>query len=166
MRAHLRYSLPLVAVALTFTGCSDTSVPVTPTPKVAAAPLATRALRQDGYIVVLKSGAAAFASVSRARPGSRPVGGLRLASITIPSESVGDAVPSINGVVVRNFDPSTLSANSDVEDVIPNYEADMIDPVVMADAVVTYDGLTSTPSGTDQSSAFFFANGFQWNYKK
>jgi subtilisin family serine protease len=160
MRASTRNALSLFAGAVAVAACSDPNTatsPATPATHVTASP------RSDGYIVILKRGSANF---NRARPGARLGNVVPLdPSSTAQDAIVTDLVPAINGIVVRGAASANDISGDDVEDVIPNYVADISDPIPDASAIATPD-FDQDPSGTDQSGAFFFANNTQWGYKK
>jgi len=160
MRARTRNTLSLLVGAVAVAACSDPQTPTLPTRSaahVASTP------RSDGYIVVLKSGGARFNRVSA---------GVRLGDvIPLDPSSTGqdaivtDVVPSINGIVVRGAASANDISGDDVEEVIPNYVAEISDPAPDASMVASPD-FDQDPTGTDQAGAFFFANNTQWSYKK
>lgn len=142
--------------------CSDSTPPTSGPSALRPTASAARNPRSAGYIIVMKKGS----DVSRIRPGARlnSVVSVRNAGAA-QTAVVTSIVPSINGMVVDGIaDPSDISG-ADVQDVIPNYIADIIDPAADALDVVAPDG-TQSPTGTDQSAAFFFANYTQWGYRK
>ena len=146
--------------------CSEQNIPVAPQLPAAGAARAAKVPRSDGYIVILKTGA----RLNRVRPGARlgDVVALRPSS-RAQDATVSGIVPSIHGFVVRGAASAADISGADVAEVVPNYEADIIDslpnPFPAAELLIEADA-SATPTGTDQSSAFFFANSTQWNYKK
>jgi subtilisin family serine protease len=145
----------LCAGALILASCAEPSIPIVAPP--AAEPAAANP-RSDGFIVIMKEGA----DLTSYRPGSR-VANSPSFNISAPGQDaiVGATVESIRGVLVRGVASAEYLAGEDVEDVIPNYVAD-IGP--SSGDVET--GIPADPSGTNQSGAFFFANNTQWGYKK
>lgn len=76
---------------------------------------------------------------------------------------ISGALPHLNILVVTGVtDPAALRAIPGVKDVVPNYEHDMIDPME-AGAFTTLAGLA--PTGTNQSTAGFYANFSQWDMR-
>jgi subtilisin family serine protease len=161
MRARTRSIFSLFAGGLVFAACSEPNTPVEP--KARPAPAAVgREPRADGYIVILKPGA----SFTRARVGSRLGNVMSLDPASTAQDAiVSDLVPTINGFVVRGAASAADISGPDVADVVPNYEADIIDPVPFDAALTEFSG-PADPLGTDQSGAGFFANNTQWGYKK
>lgn len=160
MRARIR-NISLLAGGFVFAACSEANRSVEPkSPAVVAR--AVKNPPQDGFIVILKPGA----SLAQARTGARLGSVAPRGMATAAREAViGDVVPSINGVVVRGIANAMDLAGDDVDQVIPNYVADIIEPTPTADLVAETD-ISAGPTGTDQSAAFFFANNTQWGYKK
>jgi len=160
MRARTRNSLSLlVAVA----ACSDPNTATLPSTLATPSAHVAATRQSDGYIVILKRGTANF---RRARPGARLGNVVPLDPTSTAQDAVvTDLVPAINGIVVRGAASANDISGDDVEDVIPNYVADIIDPIPNESAVATPD-FDQDPAGTDQSGAFFFANNTQWSYKK
>ena len=160
MRARTRNALSLLVGAVAVAACSEPQTPTSPSlraPRIAASP------RSDGYIVILKSGGARF---NRVRAGVRLGNVISLdPSSTGQDAIVTDVVPSINGIVVRGAASANDISGDDVEEVIPNYEAEISDPAPDASLVASPD-FDQDPTGTDQAGAFFFANNTQWSYKK
>lgn len=159
MNSRMRSMLALLA-GTTFVACSEQNIPVAPQ---LAGPSTVKAPRADGFIVVLKAGTPSF---NRARIGAR------LSSITpiAPTSSgqdaiVTDLVPAINGIVVRGAISASDIAGDDIAGVIPNYVADIIDPSPEA-SMIADPGFVQQPTGTNQSTAGFFANNAQWGYKR
>jgi lantibiotic leader peptide-processing serine protease len=154
-----------VSAGLALVACAEpTALPpaaVTPAPRISSANPVS-----EGFIVVL-SGNTKFAA---ARIGSR----LSAIVPSIAGSSVGGGatitsrLPSVNGVVVTGVaNASDIPIGDGVVSVVPNYVQDIIDPTpsFTLGMLETVDA-EQTPTGTDQSSAGFFANNTQWGYKK
>jgi subtilisin family serine protease len=161
MRARTR-SISLLAGALVFAACSEANSPVEPKSPVLAAPAAKNP-RADGYIVILKAGA----SLSQARTGARMSAVVPRGLSTAARDAVvGTILPSINGFVVHGVANASDITGNDVDQVVPNYVADIIEPTPTSADAITEADESATPTGTDQSASFFFANNTQWGYKK
>ena len=148
----------LVAAAFAVAGCADVGTPVSPNP--AALTPATNP-RFDSYVVVLRPGRDA-ASV---RAGSRLGSVVRLyPSARAQNLIVRESIPALRALVVEGAQVAEDISGDDVEQVIPNYEHDIIEPAsswVVGDELAFQD-----PTGTNQSSASLFAANWQWGYKK
>lgn len=157
----VRIAVLLAATVVAACSSPDKQSPVAP--RSPTGPDQVRTPRSDGYIVVLKP--ASSASLSRMRPGAR------LANLIAVDDKardgvVGDVIPKLNAFVVRGVTNADDLASADVEAVIPNYEADIIDPVMASAGLVAEASGPLEPSGSNPSGAFFFANNTQWGLKK
>jgi subtilisin family serine protease len=159
MRAPVIRLVGVVGGAFLFAACSDQRAPVEP----AATPApAVTTLRTDGYILVMKQPA----TLANIRVGARLGTVIRLASRRGQDAIVTQTIPRIRGVAVRGLASANDAASDDVAAVLPNYEADIISPIPLdAGSIYGIDDEFSA-TGTDQSAAFFFANNFQWSYKR
>lgn len=162
MRAFRSAFLTAAAGALV-AGCSD-NLPLQPTAAAPVAPVAAVNPSFSSYIVVLKNSiqvrgirtGSSFGSLMASRSGS--------AAPTLPG-TVINTVPSLNAVVVSGADAAVLAGGGDVVAVIPNYEANLIDPQPEVATEVLADA-NPGPMGTDQSGAFYYANNYQWDMKR
>lgn len=166
MRARTRNLSLFVAAGLVFAACSEANSPVEPKALSVSSPTVlspAKNPRSDGYIVILKSGT----SMSQARTGARLSAVAPRGLSTAAREAiVTNVLPSINGIVVRGVASASDITGNDVDQVVPNYEADIIDPVPTGFPLLLEVDASAAPTGTDQSSATFFAANYQWNYKK
>lgn len=161
MRARIR-NISLFASGLVLAACSDVNTPVGPkTPALTVAQ--AKNPRFDGYIVILKPGSSLSAARTGARLSTVVPRGLSTAARDAIVTSV---VPSINGIVVRGVASAEDITGNDVDQVIPNYEADIIEPTPTGAEFIAEANPALAPTGTDQSTAGFFANNTQWGYKK
>jgi subtilisin family serine protease len=147
--------------ASVFAACSspENQSPVAPRGPTTAA--LARGPRADGFIVVMKDAA----SFNRMKVGSRLANLMPVRGGSADDAIITDAVPSIRGIVVRGAANADDLTSSDVAEVIPNYVADIIEPAPDAASIAAPE-FDQAPTGTNQSSAFFFANNTQWGYKK
>jgi subtilisin family serine protease len=160
MRTSGSKLVTLLLAGAVLAGCSDSTPPTPTQPSVASS---ARNPRSSGYIVIMKKGA----NMSRIRPGARlnNVIGLRNAAAA-SNAVVTELVPSIGGVVVAGATDAAALEGDDVAAVVPNYEADIIEPTPAPFDAVALAEANPAPVGSDQSGAFFFANNTQWGYKK
>jgi subtilisin family serine protease len=125
---------------------------------------ASKGPASDGFIVIT-DGQSRFAS---ARVGARlsdivSLGGGNASAGAV----VTGKVAAINGLVVTGLaSAADVVVGNGIVSVIPNYIQDIIDPAPTGVGTLDVPGAAADPSGTDQSSAFFFANLTQWGYRK
>jgi subtilisin family serine protease len=161
MRTSGSQLLTLLLAGAVLAGCSESTTPGPTGPSSVAS--AAKNPRSSGYIVIMKKGA----NLSRIRPGARlnNVIGLHNAAAA-DNAVVTELVPSIGGVVVAGAANAASLEGDDVAAVVPNYEADIIDPTPAPFDAVALADPNPAPVGTDQSGAAFFANNTQWGFKK
>jgi len=153
-----------VSAGLALVACAEpTAVP--PAASAPAARISSANPVSDGFIVVL-AGSSKFAA---ARIGSRlsaivpSTGGSAVGGATITGR-----LSSMNAVVVTGIaNASDIPIGDGVLSVVPNYVQDIIDPApAFTLGLLETADAEQQPTGTDQSSAGFFANNTQWGYKK
>lgn len=153
----------LLLAGAALAACSD-ATPTISSPS--AKPVASVAHNPPsaGYIVVMKKGA----NLSRLRPGARLSNAISLRNGAAAQNAVvTDLVPHMNAVAVSGAVAAADLAGDDVAAVLPNYIADMIDPISGDNAITAeMDATNSSPLGTDQSTSTAFALNYQWSYKK
>ena len=153
-------TLSLAGVVLT--GCSES----TPTRPLVSSPTTVAAVHNPpsaGSIIIFKK--SNTTSLRSARVGSR-LGNLigTGASSSAQDAVITSVIPHFNAIAVSG----TVSASDVGGDVtvVPNYIADMVDPVPSEQLQTMPIEMMNDPLGTDQSGASLFAANWQWDMKR